>query len=158
MENPIATLTPSPIRRAFSITVLMVLGVLLIYLAFTASLASVARQIFLIAVGIGALSLGDRIRRASALSIVMTQDTITDSSGRELCRMDDIVSIDRGMFAFKPASGFLVRTKLPLGRHWSPGLWWRFGRSIGIGGATPASQGKLMADIIAHRLQGKSAD
>ena len=149
MDNPIVTITPSPLRRTLSIAILMLLGAVLIYLAFVAPLASVARQIFLIALGIGALILGDKMRRATALSIIMTEDAIIDSSGTVLCRLDDIESIDRGLFAFKPAQGFLLRTKAPLGRHWSPGLWWRVGRRIGVGGATPATQGKFMAEAVA---------
>ena len=33
-----------------------------------------------------------------------------------------------------------------------PGLWWRIGRRIGVGGVTPASQSKVMADLITARL------
>jgi len=152
MQDPIVTITPSPVRRTVSVGILLFLGALLVYLAFAVPLSSVAHQIALIALGVGALILGDRMRRATSISIMMTQKAIVDSTGAQLCRIDEIEGIDRGVFAFKPANGFLLRTKHPLGRHWSPGLWWRFGRRIGVGGATPASQGKLMAELIAMQL------
>lgn len=158
MENPIAIITPSPLRRFFAIAILMLLGGLLIYLAFAAPLASLVRQVILIALGIGALIASDKMRRATDLSIIMTEDGISDSSGREICRIDDIASIDSSLFAFKPSSGFLLRTKTDLGASWAPGLWWRIGRRIGVGGATPAAQGKFMAEAIAWRLANTGQD
>ena len=152
MQDPIVTISSSPVRRMFSIGILMLLGGMLIYLAFAVPLASVARQIGLIVIGIGVLILGDKLRRSTALSIVLSESGISDSSGRQLCRMEDIAGIDRGAFAIKPANGFMLRTKNPLGRHWSPGLWWRFGRRIGVGGATSCSESKMMAEVIAMRL------
>ena len=35
---------------------------------------------------------------------------------------------------------------------WQPGLWWRLGNRIGVGGMTPGSQAKAMAEIIAIKL------
>jgi hypothetical protein len=54
----------------------------------------------------------------------------------------------------------LIRTNVPASRSWHPGLWWRLGQRIGIGGVTPGSQSKSMAEIlsimIAQRGQGPS--
>ena len=79
---------------------------------------------------------------------------LRDGNGRLLCRMDQIAGVDRGAFAFKPSNGFLVKLKEPMPRVWQPGLWWRLGRRIGVGGVTPAGQGKFMADMIALKLRG----
>jgi len=64
----------------------------------------------------------------------------------------DIERVDRGVFAFKPSNGFLVRTREPSARAWRPGLWWRFGRRIGVGGVTSANQTKAMSEILAAML------
>jgi hypothetical protein len=32
---------------------------------------------------------------------------------------------------------------------WRPGMWWRVGRRIGVGGMTPAHQCKHISEIIA---------
>jgi hypothetical protein len=37
-------------------------------------------------------------------------------------------------------------------RAWYPGLWWRMGRRVGIGGVTSAAQTKAMAEIIAAMI------
>ncbi|MDJ0827256.1 MAG: hypothetical protein QNJ16_17330 [Rhodobacter sp.] len=150
----LATVTPSPARRWLAIGMMVVLGGLLVYLAFAAPPQGLFLRLFVLAVGVGALLLADKVRRATTVSIELTEAGLHDSAGTELCRFDDIDSVDRGAFAFKPSNGFLVRLKTPAARVWQPGLWWRFGRRIGIGGVTPAGQSKVMADMITMRLRG----
>ena len=84
MQEPIVTISPSPARRMFSIAILMLLGGMLIYLAFVVPLASVAWQLILIAIGAGVLLLGDKMRRSTALSIVLTEDNISDSVATDM--------------------------------------------------------------------------
>lgn len=62
------------------------------------------------------------------------------------------MSVDRGVFAFKPSNGFLVRTRDGAPAAWVPGIWWRRGRSIGIGGLIPAHQTKLVAEVLSVEL------
>ncbi len=158
MADVIAVVMPSAPRRVIAIGVLLCLGAMLLYLAFVTPLLSLGRQAFLLAVGISALLLADRVRRATQLSIEMTDEVIQDSQGQVICRLDDIVSVESGALAFKPSGGFLIRTKHRGERSWVPGIWWRVGRKIGIGGATSASQARYMADLIALRLKGEGAN
>ena len=72
--------------------------------------------------------------------------------------IDEIESIDRGFFAFKPSNGFLLTTKSPGSRTWQPGLWWRIGRRIGVGGMTPGAQSKSVSEIIAIRVAQRDMD
>jgi hypothetical protein len=65
-----------------------------------------------------------------------------------LARIDDVVAVDRGMFAIKPSNGFMLKLKTPAPRAWHPGLWWRLGRRLAVGGVTPGSQTRPVADII----------
>ncbi len=153
MREPIATITPSPARRLVSFLVLAALGAMLVYLGLAMAGGGLFWQLVLIGFGAAMLWLAERLRRATALSILLDGQRLVDSSGRELCRLEDIERIERGAFAFKPSQGFLIRTRRPAGpRGWAPGLWWRLGRYIGIGGTTPAGQGKFMAEMIALHL------
>jgi hypothetical protein len=52
----------------------------------------------------------------------------------------------------KPSNGFTVVMETKQPRAWAPGLWWRVGRRVGVGGVTGASQTKFMAEQIALRL------
>lgn len=150
-DEVIAVVSASAGRRILGITSLALLGFLLIYLCFV-SPPAVFGQIFLLGVGGSSLWIADKMRRATSTVIEMTQTHLRDSSGLEICAIDDIESIDRGFFAFKPSNGFLLKTKSPGTRSWRPGLWWRAGRRIGVGGMTPGHQTKFMSEILAATL------
>ncbi|MEO0931422.1 MAG: hypothetical protein AAFY14_12360, partial [Pseudomonadota bacterium] len=100
--------------------------------------------------------LAERLRRATLLRIELTATDIRDSSGMVLATMDDIIGVDRGIFAFKPSNGFTLVMKNKKPRSWAPGLWWRLGRRVGVGGVTSAGQAKFMAEQIAFRLNDRS--
>lgn len=148
MNEVLAVARASMGRRILGLSSLCLLGFLLIYIAFAQSPA-VLGQIFLIAVGAGALWLADAMRRATASSVELTPLVLRDADGTLIVRIEDIVSMDRGVFAFKPSNGFLLKIKSDEPRSWRPGLWWRIGGRIGIGGMTPGSQTKFMSELLA---------
>ncbi len=138
-------------RRWMGVGMLLFLGGLLIYVAL-ASPPELHWQVFLLITGAGSLWLSDKMRRATAGYIEMTDDVLRNQHGEVIARLDDIEQVERGFLAFKPSNGFLLKTKTPGSRRWEPGLWWRTGRRIGVGGVTPASQSKIMADMISARM------
>ena len=148
-QKPLASLTPTPLKRAVSIVVLLLLGGMLVYLAMARPPQSILLQGYLLALGVLVLWLGETMRRATALGLVLFSDRLEDSSGRLICRVDDMAGVERGTFAFKPSNGFVIRTHSRGARHWAPGLWWQMGRRIGVGGVTPAGPAKFMAEMIA---------
>ena len=150
-QEVLATVQASLPRRFMAISMLCVLAGLVIYIA-VATPPALGWQIFLIAVGISALMVANAVRISTASVLELTRDELRDTAGIVLVRLDDVTSIDRGAFAFKPSNGFLLRLRTPHSRGWRPGLWWRGGRRIGVGGMTPGGQTKFMADIIAVML------
>ncbi|WP_299368316.1 hypothetical protein [uncultured Tateyamaria sp.] len=147
----LATITASPGRRILGIGSLWVLSLLVIYVAIVQPPA-MGWQLFLFALGGGSIWIAEQMRRATALSLELTMQELRDSSGEVLAKADDIHSIDRGMFAFKPSNGFLLRLSTPAARTWRPGLWWRMGRRVGVGGMTPGHQAKFMAEMISAMI------
>ncbi|MBY6056677.1 hypothetical protein KUV26_07275 [Leisingera daeponensis] len=150
-KEVLATIEASAGRRVMGTLMLGVTGCLLVYVAFAAP-PSPAWLVFLLAVGAGALWLAVRMWQATVHRIELTAEELRSSDGQVIVRVEDIEAIDRGFFAFKPSNGFLIRSSVPGGRAWMPGLWWRSGRRIGIGGVTPGSQGKAMSEILAAML------
>ena len=146
-EEVLARVHASTGRRFLGIGSLWFLALLLIYVAFFKPPA-LGWQVFLVLLGGGALWLAERMRKATSLSLELTATTLRDSSGDVLAYTDQIESMDRGMFAFKPSNGFLLKTNEKAPNAWRPGLWWRTGRRIGVGGMTPGSQTKTMAEIL----------
>ena len=76
-----------------------------------------------------------------------------DSSGTVLARIDEIRSVVRGTFALKPSNGFTLVLNSKKPRAWMPGLWWRLGRRVGVGGVTNAGQAKFMAERISMMIK-----
>ena len=150
-DEVLAVVSASAGRRALGIGSLWVLAFVLIYIALFESPAF-GWRVFLIAMGAGSFYMADKMRRATAVQLELTYTELRDSSGNCLAKIADIKSIDRGVFAFKPSNGFLLALTQPGPRVWQPGLWWRIGRRIGVGGMTPGSQTKPMAEIISAMI------
>ena len=156
-DEILATVGASAGRRVLAITALVTLGVLLVYVAFTGG-PSFGWQVFLVAVGAGSLWLADLMRKATANVIHLTETELRDSDGTVIAQVEEIEGVDRGAFAFKPSNGFLLKTTAAGSRVWRPGLWWRVGRRVGVGGMTPGHQTKFMSEIIAVRLAERSGE
>ena len=154
----LATVHASAPRRFFGVTLNIVLGLLLIYIALIKPPAHMGWQAFLVLLGVTVLWLGQKMWYATQRVIELTETELRDSSGEVIAYVDQIVSIDRGMLAFKPSNGFIFKVKTAQPRAWNPGLWWRFGRRVGVGGVTPGSSTKMMADIIAAKLAERTED
>ena len=150
-ETVIATLQASAARRLFAYGAVFVLGAMLVLLAFIQPPA-LGWQIFLIALGCAALVVAERLRRATLTGLVLTETDLRDTNGEVLTTLDNIRSVDRGPFAFKPSNGFVLRLHAAEARAWAPGLWWRFSTRIGVGGVTPSGPAKYMAEQIALRM------
>ncbi len=146
-QEVLAVVQASNGRRFLGLASLGMLGVLLLYIAF-ARPPDLGWQIFLIVVGGVSLWGADAMRRATASRVELTETELRDGDGTVIALVGDIISMDRGAFAFKPSNGFLLKTKTTNTRIWRPGLWWRMGRRIGIGGMTPGHQTKFMSEIL----------
>ncbi len=154
-DTVLAVAAPSPVRRWIAVSMLIALGALVVWLAATAPTMATGARIGLFGAGALAFYMAERMRRATETWIELTGSELRDGRGRVLCGIGDIAGIDRGAFAFKPSNGFTVRLKHTAGaRAWQPGMWWRIGPRIGVGGVIPAAQTKYMADVIALRLRG----
>lgn len=104
------------------------------------------------------LWLASRLWRAGQDRIVLTSKVLKTESGRVLTEVDNVRSVERGAFSFKPPNGFLVNLKEPSGRGWVPGLWWQRGRVIGVGGVVSAGQSRAMAEALTALTLGVLPD
>lgn len=148
MTDVLATLSASKPRRLLGLAVLLCLGFGLIYLALARPPAALGWQLFLLGLGGAALVLGEKMRRATQGKVVLTEEGLFDGEGRLLAPIEEITGVERGPFAMKPSNGFMVRLSKARGRAWAPGLWWRMGHRLGVGGVTPAAQAKVMSEAL----------
>ncbi|MEM8659146.1 MAG: hypothetical protein AAGF22_13705 [Pseudomonadota bacterium] len=147
-DDPIAVLSVSPPRRYFATGVQAGLGILLILVAGQLPSPTPFGILALLAFGGMALWAAYAMFQATTRSVVLTREALTDSEGEVIATLDQIQSVDSGFFAFKPSNGFLLRLKERGPRRWVPGVWWRMGTRVGIGGATNGKAARDMANII----------
>ena len=157
-ENGVyASFGASSVRRIFACGVLFGLGGLLIYVGLVRP-PEPGWLVFLLAMGVGSLWIGERLRRATKIDIELTETEVRDSAGSLLAHLDDVVSVERGAFALKPSNGFTLVLRKRAPRAWVPGMWWRLGNRVGVGGTTPAGPAKFMAEQVALRIAMRSGD
>lgn len=152
MEDEILmTVRVSAMRRWLGVGMLLGIGGLVIYVALARPPAP-QWQVFLLLTGAAALWTAERMRRATAHGLELTRSELRGSDGTRIAAISEIEALDRGVFAFKPSNGVLIRTREPGGRAWQPGVWWRLGRRIGIGGVTAPAQTKAMSEVLSAML------
>jgi len=152
MARELARLEVSPSRRTVGVALQGGLGLFLLYIVAARAGGALWGGLVLAAAGVAMLWFSWRFWRATEGALVLTTEGLFDGSGRKFCGFADIEKVDRGFFAFRPSSGFVILCKTPMARGWAPGLWWAFGHHLGIGGATGRQASKQMADIISVML------
>jgi hypothetical protein len=109
--------------------------------------------VVLFALGGAAIWLGVRLWQATALPLELTPAGLRVADGRVVARMAEIGRVGHGVFAFKPSNGFVLTLDRPAAAAWAPGLWWRLGKRVGVGGVTSRHEGRAMAEIIEIELR-----
>ena len=94
---------------------------------------------------------------AKASSLTFDGEALIDDSGVVVCHLEEVERVERGFAMFKPSGGFAILLKGDQPRGWSPGLWWRWGKRIGVGGATYGRAARNMADSMTIALAMREA-
>ncbi len=155
-DERVMTVRAAPARRAFSAAVLGALGLLQLWLGLVEATGAAWRAV-LLAIGAGVLLAAWRLWQASAGSLILSRRGVHDESGRVLAPLASIASVERGPFAFKPSNGFAIILTDRLPGAWVPGMWWRLGRRVGVGGVIGVGQAKAMAEILETMVMERDA-
>lgn len=154
VANRIVKVEPSPPRRLLGVGLLLVVGFLLIVTGMASIQVTNPYSLIQIGVSLAVFWSAWRVYRATSSHIVLKGGCIISSDGTLIARVDKITRVDRSLFAFKPTNGLLLLLDEPMASAWQPGLWWRIGRRVGIGGCTPRSQAKQLAEVLEDRKAG----
>ena len=148
MADVITTLEPSLGRRWFGAIALGALGILLLVVTFTQPPEGLFLKLVVPLVGVFFVWQAQWNLRVTKHGLYLTKDGLFDAQDTLICPIYNMAEVDRGIFAFKPSNGFLIRLHEPESKGWAPGLYWRLGRRLGIGGATHPSQNKELAQAL----------
>ncbi|WP_425091077.1 hypothetical protein [Tropicimonas sp. S265A] len=150
--GPVIELKPVPLKRYLALAMLYLLTGLLAWVAVFQPPAALGWHVFLWGFALATLVLANATGKATAQSLHLREDGLFSADGVRLVDLADIRAVERGAFAFKPSNGFLLRLKTKQPRGWAPGLWWRWGHLMGIGGVTNKVDANIMAETLATML------
>ena len=143
------TLKMSKLKRLSGALLIFVLGTTLLFSVYKKSNPgyTVYESLFLL-VGLILIFVSWRIGRARLTGIKLTKSGIYDLNDVKLCAILDINYIDRRTFAIKPANGFIIHLKNSAKSFWIPGLCWRIGKRLAIGGMLSKQECKAFANLL----------
>ncbi|MBR9762176.1 MAG: hypothetical protein GYB53_01205 [Rhodobacteraceae bacterium] len=139
-------------RRVVGLAVTGGLALALAWLAFNPAPAPFGLRLLLLVLAALAGLVAWRLLKASQQVLVLTTEGLFEEGGPMLADMAQIAAVDRGLFAFKPSNGFLLKLATRGPRRFRPGLYWQFGRRLGVGGLVRGAEAKYMADALALHL------
>lgn len=157
MPEVLATLSPSAPRRCVGSGTLLALAGLLLALAVLRPPAAPLLTGLLLVLAAASAYIALWLWRATAVRLELTAEALRDSAGTILAPLDLVTGVSRGAFALKPSNGFTLLLSEPAPRAWAPGLWWRFGRRLGVGGVTSGPEARFMAETIDGLLAARRA-
>lgn len=144
----LARVSPTQGRRWIAITSLAGLGAVTIWIAAVQPPGHLLAVVLLVAFGAACFWLADLLRRSTQGGLILTEAGLCDAGGRMIAPVEQMVAVSRGAFAFKPSNGFLLTLDRSDRMRWAPGLWWRIGRRVGVGGVISGAEGRFMAERI----------
>lgn len=151
-EAILARLEPSQPRRFMGIALQLALGLFLISLAISFPREQMGVRLLILVLGGLMLYFGYRMWQLTDVALILTKTELRDSRGRLLAKIDNVREVSRGAFALKPSHGFSLVLHRGERRAWVPGIWWRLGTRVGIGGITPSQPARYMAEMIAAMI------
>ena len=157
-DDVLERITPNGPRRVFATGSLGILGVLLVWIAASHPPTDFGFTALLLVIGGGSIWLAWALWQASGAVLELTREELREAGGRLIARIDNIEKVDRGFFAFKPAAGFRLALRERMPNAYAPGLWWRRGRMVMVGGVTSNAQSKAVADLISVRIAQKRGE
>lgn len=157
-DDILERISPNGPRRVFATGSLGILGALLVWIAASHPPSDIGFIVLLLVIGAGSLWLSWALWQASSVMLELTREELREQDGRVIARIDNIEKVDRGFFAFKPAAGFRLSLRERMPSAYAPGLWWRRGRMVMVGGVTSNAQSKAVADLISVRIAQKRGE
>jgi len=156
-DRVIARIMPSRLGRAVAASLMGSFAALMLLGALGESDApSALARLGFLGAGIGLLWLAFAVWQATAAGLVLTEVMLCDTNGRVLAQVADIVAVRRGLASFRPANGFALTMAAHAPASWAPGLWWRVGRRVGVGGLVARREAAEMAEALVFLVAARA--
>lgn len=150
-ELVLAEARASGSRRLFAAFLLGAVGLGLAWSGLQLTLASVSGALMM-AAGVIFVWLALRLVLAADQAVVLTAAGLADADGTVIVDLDAIEGVDSSLLSARPSNGFIIRTRTRQAPGWRPGLWWRLGHRVGIGGILPKARTRDMVNRLSLML------
>lgn len=147
-----AEMKVSPFRRWFSSGLVALTGALLLNMAMTSPPASLIGQGLVWAMAALLLIAALKLWRDTGESVRLVGARLEDSHGGLIVRLEDVATVTRTHFSFRPSNGFMLDLTRDYDPRWCMGLYWCAGKRAAFGGATSGAEAKKLAEAIERHL------
>ena len=147
-----AEMKVSPFRRWFSSWLVSLTAALLLNMAMTTPPASVLGQGLVWGMATLLLIAALKLWRDTGVSVRLVGTQLEDSHGALIVQIEDVETLTRKHFSFRPSNGFMLSLKREYDPRWCMGLYWRAGKRAAFGGAVSGAEAKKLAEAIERHL------
>ena len=95
------------------------------------------------------------LKRYSKVGFLINQSGLFNLDGSIICEIGDIEIIDVSPYTFKSANGFIVILKTKNSFKLIPGLYWRLGKRLSIGGLVSKTESKFLSQALLRFYEEK---
>ena len=95
------------------------------------------------------------LKRFSKVGFLINQSGLFNLDGSIICEIGDIEKIDVSPYTFKSANGFIVILKTKTSFKSIPGLYWRLGKRLSIGGLVSKTESKFLSQALLRFYEEK---
>ena len=125
----------------------------LIYTLLKTSVESGKALLFLISIFlISTLWFKKFISQHPKVGFLLNQEGIFNLDNSIVCRIEDIETIDTSPYTFRSANGFIVFLRERSTFKIVPGLYWRLGNRISIGGLVSKAESKFLSTTMLNLM------
>ena len=86
------------------------------------------------------------------MGFLLNQEGIFNLDNTIICRIEDIETIDTSPYTFRSANGFIVFLRERSTFKIVPGLYWRLGNRISIGGLVSKAESKFLSTTMLNLM------
>lgn len=152
------SLSASKLRLVSILALLMIFAVIMVQIAVELPSDRMLAKAGLAVMGAVLVWQAVRVWTSSRHRIELTPSGLRWSkTGAYLAKIEEIKDVNTSIIAFRPATGFLVILHGTAPAATAPGLWWRVGNRLGIGGVTAKYEAKAMAEMLREMTRARMA-
>ena len=157
-DHVLVRVSASAFRRWSALGLLIVFAIIMVQIAVELPSDRLAAKAGLTAMGALLIFQAVRVWSNSRFSLELTPEGLRwTKTGEYLARIEEIEDVNTSIIALRPATGFLVILRSASAPRSAPGMWWRVGKRIGVGGVTPKYEAKAMAEMLREMTRARMA-